>query len=186
MAYLTNNLKVSFNTIHAVNHINNYNISRNKINNDEYNNTNPTAHKNSVNKTSHNYILLPNPNTMCHKKNISSRVIQISLSENKIQKSLPFNKENDRIKKYKKKDNNIYDTKNTLLESIKESNCDSTTINNNDTNSDEYNYNDLLKELNNISENKKNSLKKTKQKHSKHYSDFTNTKNVLKTNKKNK
>ena len=186
MAYLTNNLKVSFNTIHAVNHINNYNISRNKINNDEYNNTNSTPHKNSVNKTSQNYILLPNPNPMCHKKNISSRVIQISLSENKIQKSLPCNKENDKNKKYTKIDNNIYDTKNTLLESIKESNCDSTTINNNDTNSDEYNYNDLLKELNNISENKKNSIKKTKQKHAKHYSDFTNTKNVLKTNKKNK
>ena len=196
MAYSVDNLKLKFNTIHAISYTNNnYNLSRNTISKDKYSNTNPNQNpntkKNNSNKNAKNYILLSNPNLMGHIKNNSSRMTQISLSENKIQKSLSGKTKRFRNKKFQKK--KLYDAKNTLLESIKESNCDSTTINNNDTNSDEFNYNDLLKELNrskninNISENaKNNNNKKPFKKHMKHYSDFVNSMNVLLSNKYNK
>lgn len=105
----------------------------------------------------------------------------------KYKKKIINNKVNPNTnKKNKKQDENInindY-TKNALLESIKESNCDSTTINNNETNSEDFNYNDLLNEFNKISNNKKGDIKKISQKHMKHYSDINGSINLLKVQK---
>ena len=157
---------------------------------------------NTTNKKPSNCILLSNKNSLYQiqytttqrQPKVSSSINLISklLKEKnnnllKYKKKIISNKVNPNMnKKNKKQDENInindY-TKNTLLESIKESNCDSTTINNNETNSEDFNCKDLLNDFNKISNNKKYEIKKISQKHMKHYSDINGSINILKSAK---
>ena len=215
MAYPTNYLKENFNSIHAVTHNNfNYNNLRSTINCSKDANShnkhyfhisNKSNNKNHmINKKYNNCILLSNKNSLYQiQYTTTQRQPQVSSSINliskllkeknnnllKYKKKIKSNKVNPNTnKKIKKQDENInindY-TKNTLLESIKESNCDSTTINNNETNSEDFNYNDLLNDCNKISNNKKSDIKKISQKHIKHYSDINGSINILKNAKNN-
>lgn len=213
MAYPTNYLKENFNSIHAITHNNfNYNNLRSTIDcsKDANNHTkhylhisNKSNNKNlMINKKYNNCILLSNKNSLYPiQYTTTQRQPQVSPSINLISKLLK--EKNNNLLKYKKKiinnkvnpntnkknkkqdeNININDyTKNALLESIKESNCDSTTINNNETNSEDFNYNDLLNEFNKNSNNKKGDIKKISQKHMKHYSDINGSINILKSAK---
>ena len=213
MAYPTNYLKENFNSIHTITHNNfNNNNLRSTINclkdannhNKHYLHiSNKSNNKNlMINKKYNNCILLSNKNSSYQiQYTTTQRQPQVSSSINLISKLLKeknnnllknkkkiiTNKVNPNMnKKNKKQDENInindY-TKNTLLESIKESNCDSTTINNNETNSEDFNCNDLVNDLNKNSNNKKGDIKKFGQKHMKHYSDINGSINILKSDK---
>ena len=213
MAYPTNYLKENFNSIHTITHNNfNNNNLRSTINclKDANNHnkyylhiSNKSNNKNlMINKKYNNCTLLSNKNSSYQiQYTTTQRQPQVSSSINLISKLLKeknnnllknkkkiiTNKVNPNMnKKNKKQDENInindY-TKNTLLESIKESNCDSTTINNNETNSEDFNCNDLVNDLNKNSNNKKGDIKKISQKHMKHYSDINGSINILKSDK---
>ena len=191
-----NNLR---NTINITKETNNH--SRHYLNISNKNN-NKNLMINTTKKNHNNCILLSNKNSLYQiQYTTTQRQPQVSSSINliskllkeknnnllKYKKKIISNKVNPNINKKNKKQEeniNINDyTKNTLLESIKESNCDSTTINNNETNSEDFNYNDLLNDFNKICNNKKGDTKKISQKHMKHYSDINGSINILKNTK---
>ena len=209
MAYLSNNIKDTFNLINKNNYSNNryYNI-KNIINYSKETNNNSKNYLNnninlnhltsSINKKNQNSILLSSHNSLNQNK-ITTRQFHISSTLN-LNSKIFHNKKNSPSKNKKKQiknklninykiknqdlNMNLYDNnKNVLLESIKESNCDSTTIYNNETISDDINYNELLNEYNKIENNKNNDKKEIGKKHIKHFSDVSNSLNLLKNDK---
>lgn len=199
MSNITNNLKGTLNPIN-VNTIKNILSIQNEITKFRSNYKNmsePTRnlHANSLYKKGNNNILLIDSNPIIY--NINSNHLNTPYSKNIIINLLPEkkryctnSKKNRAInrrnlnKVIKKGSTSInYNTNIKLFESIMESNCDSTTINNNETYSDYYNSE--LNEFKKISKNKKSEIKKIIKSHTKHYSDIVNSGILSKSNKKN-
>ena len=181
MAYLINIFKENYKTIQ------NESSKKSKIfkNNNYIINTEPNKkiQSNYINKTLVNSNLLLNLNENSYNNNEtnsrklrSPNIIPKLLKEkNKVLKDKKYkiiNKRNLYQDKDLKLNNiNLKDfTKNTLLESIKESNCDSTTINNNENETNNNDYNNDLKYKFIPHEN--NLKQKSIQKHNKHNSDI--------------